>query len=671
MAGIKDQDNIEELKQRLYDRGVSGVEVERHRLTREPVEVSRGWGEVSTTHLNSAETASVEPLVSVRPEEVSDVPMSPPELVVEPLTEANIATTSASAPRRRYRRIVVLATLIFFIITVSVSSVYLFFGANQISAKNINVVLNTPVAVAGGEAMTLQVGITNQNSVPVRSAILVVNYPSGTRAADETGRELYEERLPVDDLAPGEVRNISLRAVLYGEENEEKEISASFQYRVEGSNGLFEKDAEPQKITISSSPLLVRVSGVEKVSSGQELELRLLVQSNATTPQRNLLVTLSYPNSFSFLRAEPEPAYGKNSWLIDELPARGTTEIVLRGVVEGLESESAAIQVQVGNPQLSNQFLMGSILAQTRFDYAIEKPFTGVTIAVNGDTDGVAVLSPGTTADVVVTVENTLDQPIYDLRVDLKPTGNLIRDDLLVVREGFYDASEQTIRFDASGNSRLAEVGPGETRSFSFEVKPDDRQQTASFAVSVSLYARRVDEQNAAESLIGSDLAEVKYSSTPEIGSQLEHGTGPFTDTGAIPPVAGRTTQYTATLVATAGVNDLTGVVVTAKLPQYVSWLDEYEGEGTVEFNTINKEIRWSAGDINAGRSEELTFQVGLLPSVTQVGRTAVVIGMQELRATDRFTGVALRATRSELSNELSTELGFTSGNGIIQATED
>ncbi len=73
---------------------------------------------------------------------------------------------------------------------------------------------------------------------------------------------------------------------------------------------------------------------------------------------------------------------------------------------------------------------------------------------------------------------------------------------------------------------------------------------------------------------------------------------------------------------------------------------------------------------MSANTRKTLSFQVSLLPSVTQVGRTAVVIGSQELRATDRFTGVSLRARGENLVNELSTELGFVKDNGIVQEAD-
>lgn len=659
MSDIKDKERMDDLRRRLYERSFSSEEMDRQKLTPQDIEVSRGWSSVPST----VRQQDIVP----RPAPVNNNETLSQVVTEPPISENKFEEEMTTKPKRRYRLIILIISLLFFIGTVAVSSVYLFFGTNQISAKNISLTLNAPFTVAGGEVATLQVNVTNQNSVPINSAILVVNYPPGTRSADEEARELYEERIPVADITAGQSVNLPLRAVLFGEENEVKQVKVAFEYRVEGSNGRFFKELDPQNITISSAPLVVSIVGVDKISSGQVMTMTFKLKSNSTAVQKNILVSASYPNTFSFDSSKPEPSYGKNSWLIAELPPGQTTEIVIKGTVAGFTDEAGEVQVKVGNPEVNNQFLMGAVFSQAKFGYTIEQAFTGVNVSINQDSDGQAILEPGKEANVVVNVKNTFDKPIYDMRVEIKPTGNLIRDDLLKTRGGYYDSSLKTVKYDSSGQSNLAEVGPGETREFSFTVRPDSKQTTASFSVSVNVYAKRIIEGKPTETLIGTSLAEAKYSSSPTLENELGYSNGPFTDTGAIPPVAETPTTYTVTLKATAGINDMTGTAVTTSLPQYITWLDKVDGDGKLDFNPVSKQIRWTVGDVTAKSSKQISFQVSLLPSVTQVGQSATIIGRQELRATDRFTNSSLSAGRDALGNELSTELGFVRGNGTIR----
>lgn len=667
MSGIKDQENIDELKRRLYERGGLAESAERHELKPRPIDVSRGWDSVAPTPVVNEEVKSTLTKIAAAPTEVAPEIHLPSESLPDEVADE---LPLPPVKKRRYRLFILAASIVFFIITAVASSIYLFFGANQISAKNITLSLEVPFSVAAGEVLPVQVSISNQNSVAVDSATLIINYPSGTHSADESNREMYEERIPIETISPGQAINVPLKAVFFGEENEVKDIKASIEYRVTGSNGTFFKEAEPQQVQISSSPVVIRVTGVDKISSGQEMVLKLELKSNSPTAQKNVLVSASYPNSFAFSESDPEPDYGRNGWLIPELGAGAIYTIEVKGIVEGQANENYEIQLKAGNPQSGNPATMGSVLSQTKYSYTIEKPFTNVVVEVNGDKDGQAVMSPGVEAEVVVSIKNTLEETIYDMRVDIEPKGNLIRDDLLVIEKGFYDSATKRIRYEVSGIPDLAEVLPGETRKFTFKVKPDENQTTASFNVSTNVYARRVNEARAAETLIATDQTEVKYSSNIFFGRQLGYNDGPFTDTGPVPPVADTATTYTVTLVAGAGVNDLSGVIVTTNLPQYVEWVDKTDGEGQVEVDPVSKKLTWNVGEVSALKSKTLKFQVSMKPSVTQVGRNAIVIGEQEMRATDKFTNVSLRVQQSALDNELSTELGFARGNGNIQSRQ-
>ena len=653
MSGIKDQENIDELRKRLYDRDFSGTQNTRHQLPKTEVDVSRGWATSTPRTVpvpQPAAAASVPPPVN-----------RPPEL--------DMPIEAEPQPRKRpYRMIILIASVACFIVVALISTLSLFFGNNQISARNISINIEAPFSIAAGEQVPMQVSVSNQNSVPIQAATLIINYPIGTKTNDAETKDLYEQRIPVDSIAAGEAINIPLNALFFGEENEEKELRATIEYRVNGSNGTFFKEAEPVKIKINSSPLVIRVDAVERASSGQEIEVTLTIQSNTSAPQRNILITANYPNSFGFLRAEPAPSYGQNTWQISEIAPEGSQEIKIRGRISGVANEESELQFSAGTPRSDNQFVMSSTMTQAKTTYTIERPFIDVLVRINSDEDGSAIIEAGRESNVVVRVTNTLDETIYDMRVEVSPEGNLIRDNLLSIPGGFYDSANKTIRYEVAGNENLSEVRPGESRDFMFLVKPDINQQTAAFDVSTNVYARRVREAGAEEEIVGTAVAEAKYESKITLRAQAGRNDGPFADTGPLPPVANENTTYTLTFEVEAGANDLTAAVMTTSLPQHVVWLDEYAGEGTVEYNPVAKQIRWNVGAMSAKTSKQLQVQVSLLPSVTQVGTNPTLVGSQEVRATDRFTETTVRVVNALLTNELSREAGYGRDNGIVEA---
>ncbi|MBP9836679.1 MAG: hypothetical protein KBC78_02485 [Candidatus Pacebacteria bacterium] len=654
---IKEQENIDELRKRLYDRGANSVQTGRHDLTQETVEVSRGWAGMKkpapTNPVSEKTTPSISATIeSVQNDEVSKIANDFSDL---------------EKPKRPYRLKIVLASLAVLVLAVLVSSLYMIFGGNSISGDNISVSMSAPFAVAGGEVVPIQLSVTNQNTVAIESATLIINYPPGSKSAEEKPRDLYEERIPVEKIDPGQALNIPVKAVLYGEENEEKEIRATVEYRVVNSNATFFKEANPVIVKINSSPLVIRVESVEKISSGQEMDIVLTVQSNSTSPMNDVLVVAGFPSSFSPIKSEPSPVSAQNVWMIDEVLPDKTYTIKIRGLVTGLASEDAEMQFKAGNPKADNPFELGAVLTQTRKSYTIEEPFIGVKVNINGDADGEAVLSAKGDTTVSVIVTNTLNESVYDMRVEILPNGNMVRSNNISVGNGFFDSNSKKINWEISGMSSLEKVLPGETREFEFSLEPDEKQATGAFDVSVKVFARRVGEANASEEVIGTTVAKAKYSSSMELKSEAAHKSDPFDDRGPIPPVAGKSTDYTLTLQISAGVNDLTKAVLTTSLPQYVTWLNKTEGGGKVEFNPVSKQLVWEAGDITANQDKQLQMQVSLLPSVTHIDRTLTLLESQDLRAVDRFTNETLQIKSERLDNELSEEQGFARDNGVVK----
>jgi hypothetical protein len=144
------------------------------------------------------------------------------------------------------------------------------------------------------------------------------------------------------------------------------------------------------------------------------------------------------------------------------------------------------------------------------------------------------------------------------------------------------------------------------------------------------------------------------------MGSQASLLTGPQ------PPMVGEETEYLLTLVAEAGVNDVTGAIIETSLPLYVDWKDDYSAPGNVTYNTVTKKLEWDIGTIDAGQRKELNMKVGIQPSLSQFDTEPVILNRQQYRANDRFTGELLQDSAPAVTTELSTEMGLEEGNGTI-----
>lgn len=644
MSGIKDQEKIDELRKRLYERGNPNIMRQAHELSDEKEEVRTSWEKPPVA------TPMPAPILSQGRPQVIEPDMAPKK------------------QKRNYRVKILIAGFAFFVLAMAVSSLFLAFGRNSISGENITISASGPFTIGGGEELQMQVGITNANTVAIESATLIVDYPDGTQSSSEEGKDLYTERLALETINPGETVNIPLRARVYGEENQEKIVNVSVEYRVQGSNATFFKEAEPLRFKISSSPIIVRADTLKKISSGQETDVTLTIISNSPTPLSQVLVKAEYPSGFDFTKSNPSPKYGQNMWLIENLEPEKEQKITITGIVIGKETDEYSINFTVGVPNEREQQTLASIFATAKTQFEIEQPFLDIDLQVDDSREDEVAAQAGARSSVSMELTNTLDDTLYDIEVAVQLSGNAFSIYEVGPSSGYFDSSKNTITWNVANTATLRQLNPGETKQLSFTVEPKTGvSRTPQININVNANARRVSENDVAETLVGTASSILKVIGSPTVLAQAAHNNGTFVDSGPIPPVKDKATTYTITLAVENGSNEITNAVVNTSLPQYMTWLDKTAGSGKISFNPTTRAIEWVAGDIEANAQMLASFQVSLFPLALQVGTVPTLISEQRIKAVDRFTGTVVRDTNPPIT----TQFDDTEGSGRVRASEN
>lgn len=648
MSGIKDQEKLEDVRKRLYERGAPSVLSQKHALQDTKEEVATTWQEVVKPVLPVLKVIEQAPIIS----QSTDVPMS------------------LQKRKKGYRMKILLAGVGFFVLAIVISSLFLLFGRGGISGENITISATGPFTIGGGEELQIQVGVTNDNSVAIESATLIVEYPNGTQSSTEEGKDLFTERLPLETINQGETINVPMRAVVFGEENEEKIVKVSIEYRVQGSNATFFKEAEPLRFKISSSPIVVRADTLKKISSGQETEVTLSVVSNSPTPLSQVLVKAEYPTGFDFSKSSPSPTHSQNMWLIENLEPEKEVKIVIKGVVVGKETDKYAINFTVGVPNERDLQSLASVFATAKTEFEIEQPFLDISMEIDSLSENTVTTEPGKRSNVIIEMNNTLEDTLYDLSVEVKLSGNAFSIFEVGPSSGYFDTSKGTITWDVSNTPILSQITPGETERLSFSVEASGGVSTPQINIGVNAKARRVSESQVSEQLIGTASRVIKVVSVPNIIGVANHNSGIFKDVGPVPPVVDKATTYTLSLVVQNGSNDITDTIVTASLPAYVSWLNVVDGAGKIAYNPTTRSIEWDAGDVEANAEVYTSFQVSLLPRALQVGTTPTLLSEQRIKALDRFTNTVVRDSSPAITTKLPSESGDNEASGRVRAEE-
>ena len=188
--------------------------------------------------------------------------------------------------------------------------------------------------------------------------------------------------------------------------------------------------------------------------------------------------------------------------------------------------------------------------------------------------------------------------------------------------------------------------------------------------LALSAKANRVSESNVPEEVDSSISKNILISSNVALSGQLVRTTGPFPNTGPIPPRAEQQTTYTVLWTIYNTSSTLDGVQVAAILPPYVKWLGAVSPQSAdVSYNSSSGQITWNIGNVSAyatNGSEQVAFQIGVTPGVDLVGQAPIIVGGASLVARDDFTGAHLTSNIQSMTTRFSTDPAFTDGNETV-----
>ncbi|GMU74470.1 MAG: hypothetical protein AMXMBFR44_6670 [Candidatus Campbellbacteria bacterium] len=563
--------------------------------------------------------------------------------------------------------------VVFFLATLSAALFFLSGDRNIVSAAKIDIAVSGPVMVAAGDTLPLAIEIRNRNTTALQISDLIIEYPEGTRSADDITVELPRQRLSLGDIGSGERVATGTRAVLFAEEGTEQTVRVTLEYRVAGSNAILAKEAE-FAVRIGASPLSLSVSAPKQINSGQEVEMTVSITSNTSVLLQDVVLAADYPFGFSFKNGSPEPTFSENMWSLGDIEPEGRREIRIRGTLSGQDDEDRVFRFRTGLASERNDTQLGTAFAQVDHTISILRPFIDMRVVVNGQQDGTATIPPGGATRVDINWKNNLPTRITDAVVTARIEGDAVNERSVSALKGFYSSSNNTVTWDERSASELAVINSGESGSFSFSFSTDPITQGSTGRIdpdinlSIMITGRAVAEGGTPEQITAEEERLVRISSEIVLSGRAVHTVGPLENSGPMPPQVEEKTTYTVIWSISNAVNDVSNATVRAKLPPYMSWENEVSPSSEdVQYDSASGEIIWRAGFIRSGTgystpAHQVAFQVGLTPSVTQLGTSPVLVQGAVLSATDDVTQSAISAQTQYLSTALYTDPGFQPG---------
>lgn len=554
-----------------------------------------------------------------------------------------------------------LISIVFFVGAVSYAAYSLLRGSASVSPENISVLISGPVSTPGGEKLSLDVSITNKNKAMLRTTELLIEYPAGTRRADDGSKELLNERIYLGDIEPGQTERQNINAVLFGEEQTAADIKMSLEYRIPNSNTIFSKDV-PYQIIISSNPLSLSVDAPHETISGENLTISVTVRSNAAETIRNVLLEGQFPAGFAFKESSLKPVSGERVWRLGDLPPGESRLVTIIGVLSGENKDSRTFRFQSGVGSSRNEDVIETPFAGFKSEVAIRKPFIGISISVNGERGGDVSVPSGKQARLEVFYANNLSVPVRNVSISLLLGGAGLNERSIKVERGFYQSNIDTVRWDKGSVPELAEVAPGEGGTVGFTIEPETSLSASNPDITISgaVAGERSEESGVPEEVRAAAFQRILLQSEVTFSARASYYTGSFKNSGGLPPKAERETTYTIIWSLSNSTNDISNAKISAALPPFIRFTGEVSpASEKVSFNEVERRVVWDVGVLRAGTgfsksAREVSFKIGLTPSVSQVGETPLILGQASFSGEDSFTKTRVNFSGEEITTRLS-----------------
>ena len=570
------------------------------------------------------------------------------------------------------------AATTFFVFAVLTAFFYLTGSRNILTNDKIDLKVTGPTKVAAGEVLPLAIEIKNNNASTLEVTDLLIEYPKGSRSAEDVTEPLLRVRMGLGDVSPGQRIATTTSAIIFGEEGTKQQVVVSLEYRVAGSNAIFVKE-RAFDVEIDDSPVRLLIGAPNAVNSGNDITLDITVKSNSPAPLENVILKADYPFGFKFDSATPQPSFSETVWSIGDLPPQGEKKITLRGSLEGQHDEERIFRFEIGVARGSGDFTdMGTSFADAEHTITIARPFVDLTFSVDGQTGNVLTIPAGEDVELNVVWRNNLSDRLGDAVLQLVLTGQGIDEKTIKSSSGYYDSSKNTLTWDKRTVNDFSVLEAGESGRVGVRFMTLSAEEMAGkninpeIQLSVSLAGVPIGNSDAPELVRTDAKGTLKIGTNAALLMTVLHGSGPLENSGPMPPKAERETTYTVLWSIGTSVNDITNAIVRGKLPPYVEWKGVIlPADEDVTYDASTGVITWNAGIVRAGAGYQnparmLAFQIGLTPSVNQIGSTPVLIDGAALTARDGFSGAAINDIEEAQTTNLDDDPSFENDEGRV-----
>ncbi len=569
--------------------------------------------------------------------------------------------------QKSYFKKIFIGSCVFAVISAGLFIFSLFTGRARLSGENIQLNVTATTFADSGEEVNATVTLVNQNPVPMEFTKLVFKYPLGNTRDPNALKEITRD---LGTIGAGETRNEVFPMQLFGEQGNEKDFTAMVEFRLAGSNAIFEKSGGA-KLTLRSSiaTLLVNASGT--MLSGQELPIKLTISGNASNVVKDAMVVGEFPDGCNFVSSDPAPTLDKNVWFLGDLPVSSQKEINMIVQCDGVTNIEKNIRFTVGVQDETNERKIASVYTSATHLVKLTLPFIATTFNIEGaPVDQKVSFAQNQLSAVIVEWKNTLDVAISDAEINLKISGDAFDPARLESGSAYSDSATNTLIWTSNEDSELKLIEPGATGRLRFSLTPRaglDKTSTIQFVTSAS----GIISGGTAKTLVDSSKVTIPISTNLQLIPKTLYHSGPLKNTGPMPMQVGKKTTFTLVWQLSNTVNPVSDAVVKTILPTGINWENAVApstDRSLITYNTVTREVVWNPGSVGVGQNaKSIAFTVSIVPVTNQVGGVPVLTRDLFLTATDSVVQASIFQKKRFMETRLPSDTSKVGEDGKVK----
>ncbi len=534
-----------------------------------------------------------------------------------------------------------------------------FLCRNVYSRDVLKIEILAPSEAEAGEEVEYIVRYKNNGNIRLENPRLIFEYPENSIIPEEL-REIESDEIIfrgdnkieiiLEDIYPGEEKTEELKAYIFGRKDSVATSKAIMYFSPRNLN--VEYDAETtHTMSITNVPITFDFHPPSSVDAEKEFSFDINFFSKIDYPLSNLRIKADYPSGFRFKSSRPGPSFEESEWELGVLNKGEGGRIEVSGEISGEPSQAKIFKMELGFWQ-DGRFIL---LKESTKGIQIATPLLYITHLINERSHYIA--NAGEYLYYEIFFRNTGNEPIEDLFMTAKLDRDIIDFERVQPESGTFQKNTGTIIWDSKDTPQLEILSSMQEEKVGFwvPVKKDIRERNPEIEIEVSL--------NQIKKRIAS-----KINTKMDFTQQVFFNGGPFDNYGPQPPKVGSLTSYTVRWYITNKNNKVENLTAKTTLPEEVRLSGDTEPEDAkITFDSVSRELIWNVGNVEAGASKEIYFQIIFDPSEEQEGELAEIISSVVVSGKDTWTNEVVQSTASSVKTDLPDDGTISKEDGIIQ----